>query len=742
MKITINSEAMKTLYCPSRLIGRLFGAVLLMLALFASNAQAASGAWAETDNTALRIISQTDATGDGGSVTLGLHFKLNDHWKIYWRAPGDAGFPPSLEWVGSYNVKDTQIQWPLPERFSILGFETLGYTDEVVLPLIVKLDRPGDALALKAQISYLACAEICIPYDTTLDFSLPAGPATPSAEAHLINRFETLVPKVIDSTREALDLNIDTVQFTIDPASDGDRGTMFIAATSNTSIQAPDAYIEGPQGVAFGKPKAAVTTNGDRAFLEIGFEGLKAAQASFDTMPLTITLADAPRGAELSVFATPATSDTLALFQDQTQSTQALGPSLLVMLALAVLGGAILNLMPCVLPVLSIKLLGVVGHGGGDTRTVRLSFLASAAGIVTSFLVLAAVLIALKSAGLAIGWGIQFQHPWFLVAMALVVTLFACNLWGFFEVHLPETVNEIGGTTTHVHGLGGHFMTGALATLLATPCSAPFLGTAVGFALARGAGEILAIFAALGIGLALPYLLVALYPTFATKMPRPGRWMLILRRVLGFALAITGAWLVGILAIQVSDIAAMLIGAILVVIAVTLYVHKRLHRKYGRMDWVAVGVLAVLALAVPDTISPRTEIDHSANALKGLWQHFDQTALAQQVTKGNVVFVDVTAEWCITCQVNKALVIGKGEVYSRLKSTGTVAMQADWTRPDPVISQYLSSFGRYGIPFNAVYGPGAPDGIALPELLSQSVVLEALDKAGGGAMALSTPSGE
>jgi suppressor for copper-sensitivity B len=388
--------------------------------------------------------------------------------------------------------------------------------------------------------------------------------------------------------------------------------------------------------------------------------------------------------------------------------------------------------MPCVLPVLSIKLLSVVGHGGAKPRTVRISFLASAAGILTSFLALAAVLIVLKDAGLAIGWGIQFQHPWFLVGMALVVTLFACNLWGFFEVHLPENVAEIGAQEIHVHGLGGHFMTGALATLLATPCSAPFLGTAVGFALARGSGEILAIFATLGVGLALPYLLVAAAPRLATRMPKPGRWMIVLRRILGFALAGTGIWLVSILAVQVSDIAAGLIAAIMTAVAIMLYVHKRLDRRFGRLDWIAVAVLAALAFAVPDTVrdTGRDMPDGDVKAnLHDLWKPFDLRAIEGLVADGKVVMVDVTADWCITCQVNKAAVLNRNPVLTRLKGPDTVAMKADWTRPSEEISRYLASFGRYGIPFNAVYGPGAPDGIALPELLTNAAVLNAMDKA-------------
>jgi suppressor for copper-sensitivity B len=464
--------------------------------------------------------------------------------------------------------------------------------------------------------------------------------------------------------------------------------------------------------------------------MEIRVEGLSLLKEPFEHLPLTLTLADRPRSAEfVGAEATAATTDMLALADALPKDRSADGPSLLMMFAIALLGGVILNLMPCVLPVLSIKLLGVVGHGGGYTRTVRLNFLASSAGIISSFIALAAILIAVKSAGVVIGWGIQFQHPWFLVAMAMIVTLFACNLWGFFEVHLPESVSEIGAHETHVHGLGAHFMTGALATLLATPCSAPFLGTAVGFALARGSGEILMIFAALGVGLATPYLLVAAFPTFATKMPKPGRWMVILRRILGFALAGTGAWLVMILAVQVSDIAASLIAAIMVTIALMLYIHKRLHHRYGRLDWLAVAILAMLAFAVPDTVNLGAEPSPSTTQLNGLWQPFDERAIKTLVGEDRVVFVDVTAKWCITCQVNKAVVLSQGEVYARLSGSDVIPMQADWTRPNDAISRYLAAFGRYGIPFNAVYGPGAPDGIVLPELLSQKVVLDAFDKA-------------
>ncbi|MCR4378815.1 MAG: protein-disulfide reductase DsbD family protein, partial [Rhodospirillales bacterium] len=416
-----------------RMILSTFGLVALMFTALSPSAQAASSAWAITDHTRLRLISQTDAIGSEASITLGLHFELDEHWKIYWRSPGDAGFPPSVTLEGSVNAEQATLHWPLPERFSILNFETLGYATEVVVPMTVALNHPGEAVMLKAQVSYLACAEICIPYDAELTLELPAQTASspaPSAEAHLLNRFQAQVPKPGPSQG----LNLERVEFKADGPK-ADTGTLYITASSTNGFNAPDVYVEGPELLAFAKPRTGISEDGKTAIMEIPFEGLQSLKIPFTDALLTLTLVDAPqegsvlRGAEfINTQASPASSDTLALADDLPKGLPA-GPPLLAMLGLALLGGVILNLMPCVLPVLSIKLLSVVGHGGARPRTVRISFLASAAGIMTSFLVLAAVLIALKGAGLAIGWGIQFQHPWFLVAMALVVTLFACNLW-------------------------------------------------------------------------------------------------------------------------------------------------------------------------------------------------------------------------------------------------------------------------------------------------------------------------
>jgi suppressor for copper-sensitivity B len=396
--------------------------------------------------------------------------------------------------------------------------------------------------------------------------------------------------------------------------------------------------------------------------------------------------------------------------------------------------------MPCVLPVLSLKLLSVVGHGGGSVRQVRRGFLASAAGIVVSFLALGTVAVALKAAGHAAGWGIQFQHPLFLTATAVIVALFAANLWGLFEIRLPGAVADaaLAAGQGGRHEITRNFLTGAFATLLATPCSAPFLGTAVGFALARGPFEIYAIFAVLGVGMALPYLLIAWAPWLATRLPRPGSWMVTLRRVLGLALAATAIWLLSVLDTQAGRTAALLGGGLIGCLVAVLWVGHHARALSARVMWGAVTIVALLGILLPPQFA---QVGGPATAIardRIHWQKFAPEAIAGHVAAGRTVFVDVTADWCVTCKVNKALVLDQESIAARLNGKGIIAMQADWTRPDPEITAFLQRFNRYGIPFNVAFGPGAPAGRPLPELLTREAVLSALEAAGANAVAGTT----
>ena len=679
-------------------------------------AHAASSEKLVNDHGEVRLVSAVNAAGDQRSLTLGLHFKMKPGWKIYWRSPGDAGFPPMPNWDGSTNVKSVDVDWPLPQRFSVLGLETIGYKKEVVLPLSVETERPGSAIKVRATVPYLTCDDICVPYEAKLALDLPAGPGANATEAALIARYAGKVPSKGPSGGTSL------VLAEIDRSRE--KPALRFVARSSDGFDDPDLLIEGPDGYGFGRVKRAPSGDAGTAILTAAYHPPPAAAkkgASLAGETLRLTMIDRGRAFEQELRVSPGGAGTTrdnAALPERSEMRVLLG-----ILGIAVLGGFILNLMPCVLPVLSLKLLSVVSHGGSEKGGVRRGFLATSAGIVVSFLVLASGAVILKATGQAAGWGILFQNPIFLSVLAAIVTLFAANLWGLFEINLPGALSDVAAGSGHGHSLSGHFLTGAFATLLATPCSAPFLGTAVGFALARGAFEIYAIFAALGVGLAIPYLLVAAFPGLATAMPRPGAWMLTLRRILGVALAATGVWLLSVLAAQ-AGMNAMYSAALGLAFALAGFFFLR---RYGRAAGAFAALALIFAVAAPQFLA----IEGKGVSTDGkiAWQKFDQEMIARHVGEGKTVFVDVTADWCVTCKVNKSLVLEREEIAKRLNGKGIVAMQADWTRPDPVITAYLARYSRYGIPFNIVYGPAAPQGLPLPELLTRSAVLDALGAA-------------
>jgi len=712
---------------------------LLVFSGLSGNAWAAAGAWIDHEQTRLRLIATGGPGPEGavaegaegaGALSLGLQFELEPGWKIYWRSPGEAGYPPVVDWSASENLTDARISWPVPHRFSLFGFETFGYKDAIVLPVDARAERPDAPVRIRAAITYLTCNEICIPREAVLALDLPPATKAPTsagmAERFLIDSYRTRVP----GDGSAVGLSLVRAVLTGPIATP----ELQVTARSDIAFGAPDLLVEAPPGFLFGKPETTLANGGKTVVLRLA--ALTVPEGSvIEGKRLTLTVTDGNRGMEQEVvarFARPASSD------------GADRSSLVVILGLALLGGLILNLMPCVLPVLSIKLLSVVKHGGRAPGRVRASFLASAAGIVASFLVLAGTAVALKSLGMTVGWGIQFQQPLFLTAMAVVVSLFACNLFGFFEIPMPRWVQGLAGLGQGAMtaegaaepSLAGHFLTGAFATLLATPCSAPFLGTAVGFALSRGAVEITSIFAMLGVGLALPYLAIAAFPALATRLPRPGPWMVTLRRILGLALAGTALWLLSVLATQAGLVPAAAVGVLLTALGIVLWLGHARHM--GRLPAPALaGALALAAFVLPAALPAP---DANAVAQQGeaaaedqVWAVLDEGRIAALVAEGKVVFVDVTADWCLTCQINKKLVLEQDPIQAQFDSGSVVAMRGDWTLPSAAISRYLEAFGRYGIPFDAVYGPGLPDGLALPEILTTGAIMEALERARGGA---------
>lgn len=667
----------------SRAIAGLLGGLFV-----SSAAHAAATEWVGDERAAVRIITAVDAAGDAGSLEAGIQFRFGSGWHGAWRSPGDAGFAPKMDWSGSEGIGTAEIAWPAPHRLSVNGLETFVYDDGVVLPL--RVPRMGNGpVRLHVDVRHATCGEICVPYRALLDLVLPQGPARPSEEAGLIATARLHVPGPPD----AAGLEVTGIQL-----MGGQAHThLELTLTSRAiSLLHPDLFIEGATRGGNARPEATVSGNGRQAILSVDLPpDLDAGR------PLSLTLVDGSRSAEIA-------------FTPQTTSTWI---DMAAVIITALLGGLVLNAMPCVLPVLSLKAFALTRYAGAERGAIRAGLLATAGGILASFLVIAFAMIVLRISGASIGWGIQFQHPWFLAGMALFTLLFAASLFDWVTFRLPAAFSALGGTRG-AHPLVEAFLTGAFATLLATPCSAPFLGSAIGFALTRSGPDILIVFGALGIGMALPFLLLAAKPSLVRWLPRPGPWMPLLRVGLGLLLLATALWLLAVLAEVTSTTAAAFLFGFLALLLAWLS-----SSQYG---FARSGATAAIVAAVLLSV----QLVRSADAGRdGPWQAFAPDAIPGLVAKGRVVVIDTTASWCLTCRLNEISTLNRAQVRDRLSQPDVVAMRADWTNPDPRILSLLKSFGRFGIPLVAVYGPGLPEGTALPEILTPGIVLSALGQA-------------
>ncbi|WP_416055052.1 protein-disulfide reductase DsbD family protein [Photobacterium phosphoreum] len=633
-----------------------------------------------------------------------LEVKLDTNWKTYWRSPGEGGVAPSINWDMSSNITKVDWQWPLPKRHDFLGVETLGYKHDVIFPLSIHIKDMNKPVFLSGKLTMSSCTSICVLTDYELTFDFIPNQLIPSSEAmFLYNKGESQVPKSSPT------VTLNTISY------DKAQKKITVVATNTAGWQQPDVLIDGDSQVAkdtsFLKPTTTIKGNTLYATLPV--------TSWFGTpelvgQPLHVTIGDHDLAVEITAKAT----DTPVSMPNTTNN-------LLKIIGLALIGGLILNIMPCVLPVLGMKLSSVISAQGLARRQIRTQFLASAAGIIVSFWLLAAFLTAMKLSGQALGWGIQFQSPWFIGAMIAITILFGANMLGLFEIRLSSNTNTwlaTKGDNSHL----GHFIQGMFATLLATPCSAPFLGTAVAFALGANLVTLFAIFTALAIGMAAPWLLIALFPQLATLMPKPGVWMDRVKTLFGLMMLATSVWLLSLMTSFFSASIVWGLGAVILVLILWLIGHKK-----GRKT--VIITLAVMLLGVAASLfTASLTANKWATPLPPdhHWIPLDTAKIATEVAQGKTVFVDVTAQWCITCKANKMGVILQEPVYSALDNKNIVLMRGDWTKPSDYVTGFLQSYGRFGVPFNIVYGPNAPKGIELPVILSSDSVLDALKKAG------------
>lgn len=674
---------------------------LLMLSLLlSSSAFSQSTGWIENPNHP-PVTAKFMLTGelDAANQTLPavLEVKLDGDWKTYWRSPGEGGVAPSIKWDKSGNLADVSWDWPAPEAFSLLGLQTFGYKHDVVFPMLVKVKDINQPLKLKGLLTLSSCTNICVltDYDINLDIDLKTITADPGA-MFAYNKAKVSVPQ----RKTSADINL---------GWDNSKQQLQVLLKEG-EWQYPQVIIDGEPDVSF-KLKRLETSKdelGSRQLTAV-FDGSSwLGETDVIGKSLNVTVIEAENSIEYGAVVTA------------TDIVNRSSP-LWTMMLIALLGGLILNVMPCVLPVLGMKLSAVVAAPDLNKTQIRQQFLASALGILVSFWLLAAFIVGLKMTGQAIGWGVQFQNPWFIGFMALVTSVFAINMLGAFEINLPSSL-QTKLATSGGNDNRGHFLQGMFATLLATPCSAPFLGTAVAFALGADVVSLFVIFTALAVGMALPWLLVAAVPQVANYFPKPGRWMSIVKVIFAGLLLLTSLWLISLLANFISTGILWAIAAILVLLFVILM--AKLYGSAAVIATISISILlsAVTAFATSDRWASPLPTDLE-------WTPLQQTDIQAKVAKGQTVFVDVTADWCITCKANKVGVILQDPVYSRLKQADIDLVIGDWTKPSAAITGYLQSHNRFGVPFNVVYGPNAPDGIELPVILTSKQVVDAINQA-------------
>lgn len=644
----------------------------------------------QNDHARIRFQAERENNRIQGLLTV----ELKPGWKTYWRSPGEGGVAPKISWPEG--VKDSW-SWPVPSRFDISGMTTQGYHDRVQIPITldgVKNDTLDGTLTLST------CSNVCLltDYPLHLDFTQPADDGFRS-------EFEQAMRAVPGTSGVSTDLSA---------WLSGDK--LVITGTTDGKWDNPGIYFDPLEGdILPGDP--VITHDGNRLRVTVPVTdewGDKPASLKGKALSFVLTNGDQAQQTSLTVGATP----------EAPAAPDGTGK----MVLFALLGGLILNLMPCVLPVMGMKLNSIL-HAGSDRRTIRLRFLATSAGIMTSFMLLAAMVTALKLAGASLGWGIQFQNPWFIGLMVTVTFLFALNLFGTFEMLLPSAAAGRLATAGGA-GISGSFCEGMFATLLATPCSAPFLGTAVAFALGAPLYSLWLIFLMLGVGMSLPWLFVALVPKTALLLPKPGRWMNTLKVVLGLMMLASSFWLASLLSLHLGDAIAQVVMLILVAVALALFVMKR--QTSSPLFWLVVIALSAfggyqvrgLLNAPPDALAQNTAQTIS-------WQPLSEEAIAQALMQGKRVFVDISADWCVTCKVNEHRVLNQPDIIVALRQPDVVALRGDWSQPSALIAEFLAKRNRYAIPFNAVYGPGLPDGEILSPLLDKRTLVTTLNNAKG-----------
>lgn len=588
-------------------------------------------------------------TNQFNDYLLGLEVNLLPKWKIYWKNPGDAGLPPEISWKNASNVDSVSLLYPMPKRFIFFDIQTFGYENEVVFPLEIKLIDKEKKLSGFLDLNAQICSEICVPITQKFDLNKLNFIKEDTTSFKKIINYKNKIPKRV--TKEQLDL----VSINIHKEVVSLKFKNYAISSIN------DVIIEDENGFINYKPE--ILGNNDN--LNIKFNKIN---KEINPQILKLTFLTNDIGYETTL-------DNLNDYLLENPSVYSLG---LQIIFIAFVGGLILNFMPCVLPVLSLKMVQLVSYRTESVWVFRKKLLFNILGILTTFLLLSILAILIKSTGDYVGWGIQFQSPYFLVFMILLTCFFAFNLFGVFHYFLPSKVLSF--LSYNKDGYLGDFVTGIFLTFLATPCTAPLVGTAIGFALSGNILEIFSILLVMGVGLSLPLILLLFFPSIIKIIPKPGNWLNTFKKIMGFLLLLTSIWLMSILY-------SLLIST-----------------------------------------NPLSNVKKEDYEIR--WDIEKNLLYPSQLAKeGEIVFVDITADWCITCKVNKNLVLNNPEIVEMFSKNNVKFLQLDWTKPNDKIKEFLALKNRYGLPYNEIYSSSIPNGKILPEILSKKIVKEFIDMA-------------
>lgn len=656
----------------------------------------------KTPHLTASLISEYKGVVPGQSFWVALHFDIIPDWHTYWQNPGDSGNPPTIDWGLPDGFSASDIHWPYPQRLPVGPLMNYGYSHQSTL--LVKITppdslQPGQSIALHANAKWLVCKVECIPEEGKLSLSLPviaASQQTPSARADAFNDARQRLPQplpwpaTVDVNASQLTINIDM--------------TGVDASQLHEVVFYPARY-----GIVEHAARQPYTLNNNTLTITLSRGDLRGQSLRQLDGVFLISERSADdilnRAFTVAIPVAPDSSTNIGLI-----------------LLFALTGGLLLNIMPCVFPILSLKALQIVQSAAQTPAVVRSNGIAFTLGVLISFVMIAALLLLLRASGEAIGWGFQLQSPvfililtWLLFAMGLMFS----GLWSF-----GESFMGLGQQLTTRRGKAGAFFTGVLAVIVATPCTAPFMGAALGYALSQSNATALLIFIVLGVGMALPWLLISFWPGLSNWLPKPGAWMELTKQILAFPLYATAAWLLWVLSQQVDEPSLLAAFMSLVLLSFLLWCWQQLRTTTRKMY--KAGLVLLIILTLTATLLQMQAPATSNNQTQAGWQAYDPVRLTELQRSGQPVLVNFTAAWCITCLVNEKVAISRPTVQTQLREKGVVYMKADWTNKDPRITKMLKQYGRSGVPLYLLFAGNGQDAVVLPNILTEGILTDAL----------------